>query len=93
MADLKAGTLGDIAESMAAYIEKAMQNEWLAVKGTSLPGGPGDEDRKILFAAVAQGLLKYLYDHRADIATLTAGSDSHKHTADFTVSAYRTQLP
>jgi hypothetical protein len=93
MADLKAGTLADFASSMAAYMEKAMQNEWLAVKGTALPSGPGDEDRKILFAAVAQGVLKYLYDHRADISTLSAGGDSHQHTADFTVSAYRTPLP
>jgi hypothetical protein len=38
-------------------------------------------------------VLKYLYDHRADISTLSAGGDSHQHTADFTVSAYRTPLP
>jgi hypothetical protein len=72
-----------------------MQNEWLAVKGTALPGGPGDEDRKILFAAIAQGVLKYLYDHRADISTVEAGGGgaAHQHTADFGVSVYRTPLP
>jgi hypothetical protein len=89
MDNLKAGTLADFANGMAAYIEKAMQNEWLAVKGTALPSGPGDEDRKILFAAVAQGVLKYLYDHSADISTIATGDE---HIA-FGMSAYRTPLP
>lgn len=94
MADLKAGTLVDFAGSMAAYIEQAMRNEWQAVKGTPLPSSLGEEDRRILFAAVAQGVLKYLYDHRADIATTTAnGGGAHAHTLEFGVSTYRTPLP
>ena len=59
---LKAGTVLSFNDSMAEAMEDAFQEEWLAVKEESLPGG-GEEERKILFAAVAQGLLQYLEDN------------------------------
>ena len=90
---LRAGTLADLANSMSSYMERAMQNEWRQVKGYALPGGAGEQDRKILFAAVAQGLLKYLYDHQADVETSTAGGGNHKHRLSFSVGAYRAPLP
>lgn len=99
MADpLKAGTVDDFASSLASYIDTAMNNEWLAVKGEALPSGDqGAGDRRILFAAIAQGVLKFLADHGADLITTDDSGDggltSHHHTMAFTVDTYRTPLP
>jgi hypothetical protein len=93
MADLKAGTVAnpnDFAASMAQYMEEAMKVEWQAVKGYPLPAGVGEADRKILFAAVAQGVLRYLEDNLATLATTSAsGTTNHTHTLTFGVSAHR----
>jgi hypothetical protein len=59
---LKAGTVGNFNSSMAEAMEQAFQDEWNTVKGEPLPAG-GEEERKILFAAVAQGMLSYLRDN------------------------------
>jgi hypothetical protein len=94
---LKGGTVDNFASSLASYIDKAMQNEWQAVKGEPLPtGDQGADDRKILFAAIAQGVLKFLVDHRDDLITSDESEDgvtTHRHTMAFTVNTYRTPLP
>jgi hypothetical protein len=83
MAKLKAGRVTDFENSMAAEIEAAMRTEWHSVKGYDLPAPAGEEDRKILFVAVARGVLKYLTDHRADIETSEAGGASHRHIVEW----------
>jgi hypothetical protein len=95
---LKAGTVDNFASSLAAYIDQAMQNEWQAVKGEPLPSSDqGAEDRKILFAAIAQGVMKFLGDHVGDLITTTESEDggltNHRHSMAFTVDTYRTPLP
>lgn len=95
---LKAGTLDDFTSSLAAYIDTAMQNEWQARKGERLPEtGPGVEDRRILFAAIAQGVMKFLADHAGDLVTTEASGDggltTHRHAMAFQVDSYRTPLP
>jgi hypothetical protein len=79
MAKLKAGTVADFENSLAAEMEVAMKTEWQRVKSSVLPGGAGEEDRKILFVAVARGLLKYLTDHRGDIPTTRNNGGTHSH--------------
>lgn len=74
--------------SMTAFIEQAMQEEWLAARGEPLPAdGPGAIDRRMLFAAVAKGVLRYLHEHRADLLTSLSIDDgtglNHRHKADF----------
>jgi hypothetical protein len=59
---LKAGSISNFNDSMAEAMEQAFQDEWNTVKGEPLPAG-GEEERKILFAAVAQGVLSYLSDN------------------------------
>jgi hypothetical protein len=59
---LKAGTVGDFASSMAQAIENAMAQEYKAVKGEDMPA-TGQEDRRLLFAAIAQGVVKHLNDN------------------------------
>jgi hypothetical protein len=94
---LKAGQTDDIAGSLAQYIDTAMKNEWEKTKGEKLPETEGAQDRQILFAAIAQGVLKFLEDHRVDLITTDDSGDSgmttHHHAMAFTVGTYRTDLP
>jgi hypothetical protein len=84
-AKLKAGTFEDLADSLAGAIEAAMKAQWQAAKQQPLPEGPGDLDRHILFAAIAQGVLGYLHAHQADLLTTVAKdtADGHAHQLSF----------
>ena len=90
---LKAGTTTSFHNSLASYMEAAMQKEWQAVRDEQLPEDDrGAEDRRILFAAIAQGVLRFLYDHRDDLLStreIHDGNFHHRHEMDFTVSGYR----
>ncbi|MGZ5236568.1 MAG: hypothetical protein ACXWCV_09690 [Caldimonas sp.] len=86
---LTAGTASDLGDSMAAAIDAAMQEEWQSAYGAPLPGGAGELDRRILFAAVAKGVLRYLYAHRADLVTDVVHDDitnGHSHQMAFDLS-------
>lgn len=72
-------------DTLTAYIEDAMQEEWQSARGEDLPTA-GAEDRRILFAAVAKGVLRYLYAHRADLISsreILEGAGNHRHDAAF----------
>lgn len=49
-------------DGLTAEIERAMGELWLDLKHMSLPD-MGAEDRRLLFAAVSLGLLRYLHQH------------------------------
>jgi hypothetical protein len=88
MADaLKPGSFDDLDASLAGAIDDAMQQQWQAAKGEALPGGPGEQDRHILFAAIARGVLHFLHAHRADLLTTKVKdtSSGHRHHLDFDV--------
>ena len=56
---LKPGSMRNFAGSMAEAIELAFKTEWAAAKTEPLL--PASEDgRKILFAAIAQGVVRHL---------------------------------
>ena len=59
---MKAGTVTDFADSMAQAIENALKSEYLNLKGEPLPE-MGEEDRRMLLAAIAQGVVRYLKDN------------------------------
>lgn len=64
-------------------IESAFAAEWARMKTTPLPGA-GSEDRRLLFAAVAHGVLAYLKSKESETfrsITLqpTLGGDSTKY--------------
>jgi O-methyltransferase involved in polyketide biosynthesis len=61
---LKAGHVNDFSNSMAEAIEIAMQQE-LAASGTALPAA-GADDRRLLFVAIARGVLQYLKAHQTE---------------------------
>jgi hypothetical protein len=59
---LIAGTTADLSSfpgSLAEAIDKAMEAEWANAKGAPLPS-EGQADRRLLFAAIAQGLFTFL---------------------------------
>jgi len=66
MTPLKGGQVADFADSMAAAIEKAMDEEWHALKGEALPDA-GQDYRRLLLAAVARGVLTYLKAHEDEL--------------------------
>ena len=76
MTPLRGGSVADFTNSMAEAIEQALEAEWQAVKGSALPSD-GQEDRRLLLAAIASGILNYLETHQNEfINSITLGSGS-----------------
>ncbi|HEB97431.1 MAG TPA: hypothetical protein ENI96_13495 [Sedimenticola thiotaurini] len=59
---LKAGTVDDFSSSMAEAMEQAMAQEYQRLKDAALPQ-TGRDDRRLLFAAIAQGVVRHLRDN------------------------------
>jgi len=79
---LKPGSVADFDNSMAEAIEQAMQDEWQEVKGVELPS-QGEVDRRLLFVAVARGVLRYLKTHENEVLTsITTKNDVSGSTED-----------
>ena len=81
---LKAGTMttgteADFADSMAAAIESAFHKEWTAVYPQDLEDVPErlHEFWRAWFAAIAQGVVRYLADHADafDVHSVAAHQD------------------
>jgi hypothetical protein len=82
MTALKGGSVADFTATMAEAIEQAMEKEWQANKGSALPED-GKVERRILFAAIASGILNYLEAHQDEFIstiTLQSGSGSTDNT-------------
>jgi len=82
---LKGGHVASFADSMAEAIETAMNEEWQAVKGEAL-STDDQESRRLLFCAIARGVLGYLKSHEADLIK-TIGLDGGSGAVSNTVSA------
>jgi hypothetical protein len=54
--------------SLTDAIETAYETEWAKVKPNPLPDA-GKDDRRLLFAGVARGILQYLSDHHDELLT------------------------
>ena len=81
---LKAGSNhspGEFADSMAAAMVDAFKNEWPYVMGDAPPPETLDQ-MKLLFAAVAQGVVNHLQQHPTDfeVAVADDGSGNFKGT-------------
>jgi hypothetical protein len=55
-----------IQDSMAKAMDDAMKDAYQKLKGSPLPD-KGQEDRRMLFVAIAQGMLSYLRTHENDM--------------------------
>ena len=67
---LKAGTRFEFANSMAQAMEHAFFKEWPNFMGDKAPpSGEQTEQMRLLFIAIAQGVVSYLakYDHSFDL--------------------------
>jgi hypothetical protein len=64
------------AATLSQTIEAAMAVEHQAIKGRAMPDA-GAEDRRMLFDAIAMGLVVYLKAHQADLKlNWTSGTPS-----------------
>jgi hypothetical protein len=59
---LKAGTKADYGGSMAEAIENSFKEAWPTLMG-DLPMPEGNDQSKLIFIAVAQGVVKHLVAH------------------------------
>ena len=64
---LKPGHVNNFNDSMAAAIEEAFRQEWLAVHNAEPTAGK--KDRQLLFAAISCGILNYLSSFKDEIAS------------------------
>ncbi len=62
---IKAGTVADFTGSMAEAMENALRIEWVKVKGIAFPE-VNEDDRRLMFVSIAQGVVRYLKDHAAE---------------------------
>lgn len=62
---LKPGRVADFFDSMAEAMEQAFEEEWNLTKDFALQEA-GKEDRKILFVAVARGMVRHLRERAND---------------------------
>jgi hypothetical protein len=89
MAKLQAGTVKQLkADTLAGRMDGEFVSLWNQFNDTALPGDTRTvEDRRLMFVAIARGMLTYLQDHQSDIATTEdradgAGSE-HDHQLTF----------
>lgn len=89
MAKLKAGTVANLdIDSLAGAMDAEFESLWANLKDTKLPDDPAIvQDRRLLFVAIARGLLDYLHQHRGDLATTEASAagtgTEHGHQLEF----------
>ena len=61
-------------DGLTDAIESAYELEWSKKKPNPLAGA-GEEDRRLLFAGVARGVLQYLADHQNEFLISLNGQD------------------
>lgn len=84
---LRAGTVADWG-GMADAIEQAFADELSKRKGTSLPDASAEE-RRMLFAAIARGVLGYLHDNESNL-NIVIGPDTYPLQIDYTAESEQT---
>ena len=55
------------ADELAAEIQAQVPQAYLDVKQEPYPGDPDDPDQKVLYLAIARGILRHLQDHENDL--------------------------
>ena len=89
MAKLMAGTVTNLqTDTLAGAMDAEFVSLWSSLKDTDLPtDARAIEDRRLMFVAIARGLLGYLHNHRSDIETTAesagGGGAEHDHQLEF----------
>jgi hypothetical protein len=87
-----------LAGSMALVIDNEMKALYEKIKGTTMPD-TGLEDRRMLFTAVARGILKYLKNHAGDLlSSITITHDdgsgiAHSATTETDLDIHVDEIP
>jgi len=74
-----------LQDTLAKAIEEEMADVFQKVKGISLPD-VGKDDRRLLFVAIARGVLKYLEAHQHDVLASVTISHTTGPSVTHTVS-------
>ena len=82
---LKAGTIQDYGNSMAQAMEEAFLEEWPRVMTDDQPKPTSTNQMKLLFIAIAQGIVRHLADHADSFDVSVAANAGHNHAASVTV--------
>jgi hypothetical protein len=81
----KAGTKTDFANSMAAAMEHAFLEEWPHVMGNQ-PKPKSNNQMRLLFIAIAQGILRHMVNHPDGIHITVNTNAGHNHSASTGIS-------
>jgi hypothetical protein len=78
---LKAGTISDLANSMAQAMIDAFKKDWKLVMGDA-PKPENMDQMNLLFTAVAQGVVQHLQQHATDfeVTVTDSGTGTDKGT-------------
>lgn len=90
MAKLQAGIVDEFqTDTLAGEMDGEFVSLWNSLNDIKLPEDPNIvRDRRVMFVAIARGMLRYLHNHLNDIGTTTdtaggiAGSE-HDHQLEF----------
>lgn len=92
MNKLKAGTTGDLENSMAEAMVTAFQTEWAKIMDEDQPPPDFTPQMKLMFIAIAQGVVKHLVDNAGAIkvnvnnTTLSGNTTTHKHSTSVSIT-------
>jgi hypothetical protein len=76
-----------VPKELTDAIDKAFGTEWTNSKGGTAPDA-GKDDRRLMFAAVARGILEYLSAQQSDfIASLTLTDTAGNSSVTYSASA------
>jgi hypothetical protein len=75
-----------LQDSLAKAMDDAMVDTYQKLKGSPLPD-KGKDDRRMLFVAIAQGLLTYLRNHESDMIASMSLSFGGGAAVDTTVNS------
>ncbi len=75
--ELYGGTIDAFSGSMAEEIEKALNEVRIEEDMAALP--IGDKDRRMLFIAIARGVINHLKEKEGAFTIRQGGADTHDH--------------
>lgn len=74
------------ADELASEIQAQIPQAYLDVKNEPYPGDPDDPDQRVLYLAIARGILRHLRNHENDfmsqIGLSTGGGATVTHDVD-----------
>lgn len=73
---LKPGTISDFNNSMAQEMETAFMNNWHSVMGNDVPKPASNNQMKLMFIAIAKGVVEHLKKNPSSFEVITTVESS-----------------